>query len=71
MFESVEEMLESPDYDEDLQKELSAACPNYMTYFLTAKRDLLRNDCGIVVTGSSRTHHFFFISAHFFFVPTK
>lgn len=53
MFESVEEMLRSPDYDKDLQGELSAACPNYMNVFLTAKRDLLRNDCGIVVTGET------------------
>lgn len=51
MFESVEDMLNSPEYDKDLQDELSAACPNYMTVFLTSKRDLLRNDCGIVVTG--------------------
>lgn len=51
MFESVEEMLESPDYDKDLQDELSIACPNYMTVFQSAKRDLLRNDCGIVVAG--------------------
>lgn len=53
MFESVEDMLNSPEYDKDLQDELSAACPNYMTVFLTSKRDLLRNDCGIVVTGET------------------
>ncbi|XP_052085101.1 uncharacterized protein in xynA 3'region-like [Mytilus californianus] len=53
MFESVEEMLESPDYDKDLQDELSIACPNYMTVFQSAKRDLLRNDCGIVVAGET------------------
>lgn len=53
MFESVEDMLRSPDYDEYLQAELSLACPNYMTVFQTAKRDLLRNDCGIVLAGWS------------------
>ncbi|XP_063437683.1 uncharacterized protein LOC134718824 isoform X2 [Mytilus trossulus] len=53
MFESVEDMLKSPEYDKDLQDELSAACPNYMTVFLTSKRDLLRNDCGIVVAGET------------------
>lgn len=51
MFESVEDLLKSPDYDDDLKKELSTACPNYMTVFQTAKRDLLKNDCGIVITG--------------------
>lgn len=51
MFESVEQFLRSPDYDKDLQGELSVACPNYMNVFLTAKRDLLRNDYGVVVTG--------------------
>lgn len=51
MFESVEEMLRSPDYDKDLQIDLTAACPNYMTVFLTAKRDLMSKDFGIVVTG--------------------
>lgn len=55
MFESVEEMLTSPDYDKDLQSDLTAACPNYMTVFLTAKRDLLTKDFGIVVTGQSIT----------------
>lgn len=53
MFESVEEMLTSPDYDKDLQSDLTAACPNYMTVFLTAKRDLLTKDFGIVVTGET------------------
>lgn len=51
MFESVEDMLRSPDYDEDLKDEMSKACPNYMAVFSTSKRDLLRNDCGIVLTG--------------------
>ncbi|OPL33857.1 hypothetical protein AM593_08200, partial [Mytilus galloprovincialis] len=53
MFESVEQMLICEDYYKDLQQELSAACPEYMTVLLTAKRDLLRNDCGIVVTETS------------------
>lgn len=53
MFESVEDMLRSPDYNEDLQDELSVACPNYMTTFQTAKRDLLRNDCGVVLAGET------------------
>lgn len=54
MFESVEDMLSSPDYDEDLKSELSAALPNFKNDLQTAKRDLLRNDCGIVVAGWSR-----------------
>ncbi|CAG2190744.1 unnamed protein product [Mytilus edulis] len=53
MFESVEDMLSSPDYDEDLKSELSAALPKYKTDLQTAKRDLLRNDCGIVVAGET------------------
>lgn len=53
MFETVEDMLSSPDYDADLQDELSKACPNYMTTFETAKRDLLKNDCGIVLAGET------------------
>lgn len=53
MFESVEDMLNSPDYDDELKDELSETCPKYMDVFLTSKRDLLRNDCGIVVTGLS------------------
>ncbi|VDI56812.1 Hypothetical predicted protein, partial [Mytilus galloprovincialis] len=53
MFESVEDMLNSPDYDDELKDELSETCPNYMDVFLTSKRDLLRNDCGIVVTGET------------------
>lgn len=43
--------MNSPDFEDDLKDELSEACPNYLTVFLTAKRDLLRNDCGIVVAG--------------------
>ncbi|XP_071138510.1 bacterial dynamin-like protein [Mytilus edulis] len=53
MFESVEDMLNSPDYDDELKDELSETCPKYMDVFLTSKRDLLRNDCGIVVTGET------------------
>lgn len=56
IFESVEDMLGSPDYYTDLREELSNACPNYMNVLLTAKRDLLRNDCGIVVTGLLTKH---------------
>lgn len=52
----MEEMLNCPDYDEDLQYELSTAYPNYMTVFFTAKRDLSRNDYGIVVIGWSNNH---------------
>lgn len=51
IFESVKEILISPDYNENLRDELTAACPNFMFIFETAKRDLIRNDCGILVTG--------------------
>lgn len=51
LFELVEDMLRSPDFDEDLQNELIKVYPNYRTILLTAKRDLQRNDCDIVVVG--------------------
>lgn len=51
MFESIEDMLSPPDYDADLQSELSDKQPNFNIALQTAKRDLLRNDCGIVVAG--------------------
>lgn len=60
MFESVEDMLESPDYDKDLKSELSDALPNFDNDLKSAKRDLLRNDCGIVVTGWSSYIHSLF-----------
>lgn len=51
IYEHVEKLLSNKDFDKDFQEELSAACPNYMNVFLTSKRDLLRNDCGIVIAG--------------------
>lgn len=59
LFESVEDMLRSPDYYEDLQNELSASLPNFMNVLLTAKRDLLKNDCGIVVAGWLICKHYY------------
>lgn len=58
MFESVEDMLTTPDFDKDLHDKLSAEFPNYMTIFQTAKRDLLKNDCEIVVAGLYKTPFF-------------
>ncbi|XP_076108776.1 bacterial dynamin-like protein [Mytilus galloprovincialis] len=53
IFELVENMIKSEEYDKDLQAELAAAFPNYLNVLQTSKRDLLRNDCGIVVTGET------------------
>lgn len=55
IFELVENMIKSEEYDKDLQAELAAAFPNYLNVLQTSKRDLLRNDCGIVVTGMYKT----------------
>lgn len=53
IFELLEQFIEMKEFDTDHKKELSAACPNYLTVLLTAKRDLFRNDCGIVITGET------------------
>lgn len=41
------------EFNKDLKKELSEAYPNadYMNVLNSAKRNLVRNDCGIVITG--------------------
>lgn len=43
------------EFNKDLQKELSEAYPNadYMNVLNSTKRNLVRNDCGIVITGRS------------------
>ncbi|XP_076114880.1 uncharacterized protein LOC143082838 [Mytilus galloprovincialis] len=53
IFELVEKMVNCEEYDKDLQDELTSAFPNFMIVLQTAKRDLLRNDCGIVVAGET------------------
>ncbi|CAC5416773.1 unnamed protein product [Mytilus coruscus] len=53
IYELLEELLNDKEFDKDFQEELSAACPNYMNVLLTSKRDLLRNDCGIVIAGET------------------
>ncbi|CAC5409423.1 unnamed protein product [Mytilus coruscus] len=55
MYESLEEILNMTEFDKDLQEELAAAYPNtgYMNVLSSAKRDLVRNDCGIIVTGET------------------
>lgn len=40
------------EFEKDLQAELSAVYPDYMTVLQTAKDDLLRKDCSIVLTGN-------------------
>lgn len=52
IFETLEMMLKMEEFDEDLQEELSLAYPNYMTVLQTAKDDLLRKDCSIVIAGN-------------------
>lgn len=51
IIELLERLLSNKEFDEDFQEELSAACPNYMDVLQTYKRDLLRNDCGIIIAG--------------------
>ncbi|CAC5375257.1 unnamed protein product [Mytilus coruscus] len=46
-------MLKMEEFEEDLQAELSTAYPNYMTVLQTAKDDLLRKDCSIVIIGET------------------
>ncbi|CAG2245293.1 unnamed protein product [Mytilus edulis] len=55
MYESLEEMLNMPEFDKDLQEELTAAYPNtgFINVLSSAKRDLVRNDCGIIVTATA------------------
>lgn len=53
IFESLEKMLKMEEFEEDLKAELSAAYPDYMKVLQTAKEDLLRKDCSIVITGNS------------------
>lgn len=51
IFELVEQLLNNKEFDKDFQEELSAAHPNYMNVLQSYKRDLLRNDCGIIIAG--------------------
>lgn len=55
MYESLENILQMEEFNKDLQKELSEAYPNadYMNVLNSRKRNLVRNDCGIVITGRS------------------
>lgn len=55
MYESLENILQMEEFNKDLQKELSEAYPNadYMNVLNSTKRNLVRNDCGIVITGRS------------------
>lgn len=46
------------EFEDDLKAELSAAYPNYMTVLKTAKEDLLRKDCSIVITGNNLSFFF-------------
>lgn len=51
IIELLEQLLTNKEFDKDFQDELSAACPSYMRVLQTYKRDLLRNDCGILIAG--------------------
>lgn len=51
IIELLDQFLSNRDFDKDFQEELSAACPNYTDVLRTYKRDLLKNDCGIVIAG--------------------
>lgn len=62
MFEHLEQFLKLNEFDNDLQEELSAAYPDYMTVLKTAKRDLLRSDCGIVITGATSAGKTFLVN---------
>ncbi|CAC5416777.1 unnamed protein product [Mytilus coruscus] len=53
IIELLEKLLSNKEFDKDFQEELSAACPNYMNVLQTYKRDLLRNDCGILIAGET------------------
>lgn len=54
MYESLEKILQMEEFDKDLQDELSAAYPKdaFIHVLNSAKRDLIKNDCGIIVTGT-------------------
>ncbi|CAG2238905.1 unnamed protein product [Mytilus edulis] len=55
MYESLEKILQMEEFDKDLQDELSAAYPKdgFIHVLNSAKRDLIKNDCGIIVTGET------------------
>lgn len=51
IIELLEQLLSNNEFDKDFQQELSAASPNYMEVLQTYKRDLLKNDCCIIIAG--------------------
>lgn len=46
-------MVTCDDFDDFLRKELSEKIPNYIKDLEDSKQDLLRNECAIIVTGTS------------------
>lgn len=56
IIELLEQLLSNKEFNKDFQEELSAACPNYTDVLQTYKRDLLRNDCGILIAGMCTWH---------------
>lgn len=55
MYEFLENILQMEEFNKDLRAELSEAYPNadYMNVLNSIKRNLVRNDCGIVIAGRS------------------
>lgn len=48
---SLKQLLTNKDFNKDFEEEMSAVCPNYMHVLEIYERELLRDDCGIIIAG--------------------
>ena len=54
MYQRLEDLLESEDFEDDLKKLLEISYPNYMKLLEKRKIDIERSDHGIVIAGMSQ-----------------